>query len=103
MNCPEEKQRVALCRALCNNPDVILADEPTGNLDSKSGDIVNEALDEINKKLNKTIILVTHNPQMAAYCSRILMLKDGAVKHELKSSGNRKEFYDQIIEKMEDL
>lgn len=98
-----EKQRVAICRALCNNPEVILADEPTGNLDTKSGNIVNEAMDDINKNLNKTIILVTHNPQMASYCSRILLLKDGVVKYELKNSGDRKEFYNQIIEKMEDL
>lgn len=98
-----ERQRTAICRALCNDPEVIFADEPTGNLDSKSGDVVNEALDEINRKLNKTIILVTHNPQMASYCSRILMLKDGAVKYELKNPGDRKEFYYEILERMEEL
>ena len=60
-----EKQRVAICRALINNPDLILADEPTGNLDSKSGKIVIDALKDINEHMGKTIIMVTHDPQMA--------------------------------------
>lgn len=95
-----EKQRVAICRALCNDPGVILADEPTGNLDAKSGDIVNKAMEDINRDMNKTIILVTHNPEMASYCSRILMLKDGAVKKELRKEGSREEFYRRIMDEI---
>lgn len=74
-----EKQRTAICRALINNPDLILADEPTGNLDSKSGQIVIDALDKINREYGKTVVMVTHDPQMAGYCSRIIRLKDGMV------------------------
>ncbi len=95
-----EKQRVAICRALCNDPNVILADEPTGNLDAKSGDIVNKVMEDINRDMNKTIILVTHNPEMASYCSRILMLKDGSVRKELKREGSREEFYEQIMKEI---
>ena len=91
---------MAICRALCNDPGVILADEPTGNLDAKSGDIVNKAMEDINRDMNKTIILVTHNPEMASYCSRILMLKDGAVKKELRKEGSREEFYRQIMDEI---
>ena len=68
-----EKQRVAICRALINDPDLILADEPTGNLDSKSGQIVIDALVRINQEFGKTIVMVTHDPQMASYCSRIIL------------------------------
>ena len=62
-----EKQRVAICRALINNPDLILADEPTGNLDSKSGKIVIDALNKISAEYKKTIVMVTHDPQMATF------------------------------------
>ena len=64
-----EKQRVAICRALVNDPDVIFADEPTGNLDSRSGAIVIKALENINTKMKKTIVMVTHNMQQAARIS----------------------------------
>ena len=62
-----EKQRVAISRALINNPDLILADEPTGNLDSKSGDVVFHTLSHINRELGKTIVMVTHDPKMASW------------------------------------
>ena len=74
-----EKQRVAISRALINNPDLILADEPTGNLDSKSGDVVIHTLSHINRELGKTIVMVTHDPKMASYCSRLILLKDEGV------------------------
>ena len=77
-----EKQRVAICRALINNPDLILADEPTGNLDSKSGKIVIDALNKISSEYKKTIVMVTHDPQMASYCDRIILLKDGKILEE---------------------
>ena len=98
-----EKQRVAICRALINNPDLILADEPTGNLDSKSGKIVIDALNKISSKYKKTIVMVTHDPQMASYCSRLILLKDGVILEDLKNSGNQDAFYQEILGKMKEL
>lgn len=98
-----EKQRVAICRALVNNPDLILADEPTGNLDSKSGKIVIDALEKIHEEYGKTIVMVTHDPQMASYCSRIILLKDGRILDTLVNPGDRTVFYKEIIERMADL
>lgn len=98
-----EKQRTAICRALINDPDLILADEPTGNLDSKSGQIVIDALDKINGEYKKTIVMVTHDPQMASFCSRILLLKDGVILDELVKKDGRKEFYREILGRMGEL
>lgn len=98
-----EKQRVAICRALINNPELILADEPTGNLDSKSGKIVIEELETINEELGKTIIMVTHDPQVASHCKRIIFLKDGMVLEDLRREGSSEEFYHEIIARMKDL
>lgn len=95
-----EKQRIAICRALINNPQIIFADEPTGNLDSKSGHIVIEALKKINSILGKTVIMVTHDPQMASYCERIVLLKDGEILDQLDKTNTQDEFYKQIIESM---
>ena len=98
-----EKQRVAICRALINNPDLILADEPTGNLDSKSGKIVIDALNKISSEYKKTIVMVTHDPQMASYCDRIILLKDGKILEEIKKRKSREEFYQIIVSKMVEL
>ena len=98
-----ERQRVAICRALINDPDIILADEPTGNLDSKSGNIVINTLSEINKVMNKTIIMVTHDPLMASYCSRVVLLKDGLILKNLVNPGNRAEFYQTVLSNMAEL
>ena len=98
-----EKQRVAISRALINNPDLILADEPTGNLDSKSGKIVIDALNKISSEYKKTIVMVTHDPQMASYCDRIILLKDGKILEELKKGSNRETFYQTILSKMAEL
>ena len=98
-----EKQRVAICRALINDPDLILADEPTGNLDSKSGQIVIDALVRINQEFGKTIVMVTHDPQMASYCSRIILLKDGVILDNLDHGDSREAFYQEIIGRMADL
>lgn len=95
-----EKQRVAICRALINDPELILADEPTGNLDSKSGQIVIDALCTINEVMKKTIIMVTHDPKMASYCSRLILLKDGKILEDLKREKRREDFYLDIIKKM---
>lgn len=98
-----EKQRVAICRALINNPDLILADEPTGNLDSKSGQTVIRALNRINQKYKKTIVMVTHDPQMASHCTRIILLKDGKILDVLKREGEKEEFYQEVLGRMADL
>ena len=98
-----ERQRVAISRALINDPDLILADEPTGNLDSKSGRVVTDALERINEVMGKTIIMVTHDPQVASCCKRILFLKDGVILEDLRRTGDKEEFYKKIIERMKDL
>lgn len=98
-----EKQRIAICRALINDPDLILADEPTGNLDSKSGQIVIDALVRINQEFGKTIVMVTHDPQMASYCSRIILLKDGVILDNLNHEDSQEAFYQEIIGRMADL
>ncbi len=74
-----EQQRVAIARSLANDPDVILADEPTGNLDSKTGKIVMDFLKNLNKKEGKTIIMVTHDANLAKHADRIAYLKDGVI------------------------
>jgi putative ABC transport system ATP-binding protein len=74
-----EQQRVALARAIINNPAIILADEPTGNLDSENSKIVLEMFRELNEEFGQTIIMITHNPEAAAACSRIIQMRDGRV------------------------
>jgi putative ABC transport system ATP-binding protein len=74
-----EQQRVALARAVVNNPAIILADEPTGNLDTENSQIVLNMFRELNKRLNQTIIMITHNPEAAAVCSRIIRMRDGLI------------------------
>lgn len=74
-----EQQRVALARAIINNPAIILADEPTGNLDTENSEIVLEMFRELNEKFNQTIIMITHNPEAAAVCSRIIRMRDGLI------------------------
>ena len=98
-----ERQRVAICRALINRPELILADEPTGNLDSKSGKIVIEALNRIYNEYKKTIVMVTHDPQIASNCSRILFLKDGNILDVLEKNGDQEEFYQRILGRMAEL
>ena len=98
-----EKQRVAICRALVNDPDIIFADEPTGNLDSRSGAIVIKALENINSKMKKTIVMVTHDPQIASHCNRIIFLKDGKILKDLRRQGTKEDFYYNILEMMKEL
>ncbi len=75
-----EQQRVALARAVINSPAIILADEPTGNLDTENSKIVLDMFRELNQKYNQTIIMITHNPEAAAVCSRIIRMRDGLVE-----------------------
>ena len=74
-----EQQRVALARALINKPTVVLADEPTGNLDSKNSDIVLNMLRLSNKELGQTVLMITHNPEAAGYGDRIIHMRDGQI------------------------
>lgn len=82
---------------------VQFTDEPTGNLDSKSGQIVIDALVRINQEFGKTIVMVTHDPQMASYCSRIILLKDGVILDNLNHGDSHEGFYQEIIGRMAEL
>lgn len=84
-------------------PELILADEPTGNLDSNSSKQVIHTLSYINQEFGKTIVMVTHDPQMASYCSWLILLKDGVILEDLKNSGNQDAFYQEILGKMKEL
>src|SRR5438067_6971106 len=74
-----EQQRVALARAVVNRPAIVLADEPTGNLDSENSAIVLKMFRELNRRFNQTIIMITHNPEAAAACGRIIQMRDGHI------------------------
>lgn len=78
-----QKQRCACARALINEPKLILADEPTGALDSKSSRLLLETMENINQKLQATILMVTHDPFTASFCNRILFLEDGRIFNEI--------------------
>jgi putative ABC transport system ATP-binding protein len=94
-----QKQRVASARAIITSPSLILADEPTGALDSKSAKMLLESLESLNKSLNATIMMVTHDAFSASYARRILFIKDGRIFNELvRGSDSRKEFFEKIIE-----
>ncbi len=94
-----EKQRVASARAIITNPKLVLADEPTGALDSKSARMLLENFEYLNQELKATILMVTHDAFTASYCKRILFIKDGKIFNELiRGDDTRKEFFNRIIE-----
>ncbi|MCC5422164.1 ABC transporter ATP-binding protein [Clostridium perfringens] len=94
-----QKQRVASARAIVTNPSLILADEPTGALDSKSARMLLDSFESLNKDLEATILMVTHDAFTASYAHRILFIKDGKIFNELvRGTDSRKEFFDRIIE-----
>jgi putative ABC transport system ATP-binding protein len=81
-----QQQRVALARALIHNPSILLADEPTGNLDSKTSEDILSLLTKMRDELNQSIIIVTHDPMVATYGDRVLLFRDGEVVHEYKNN-----------------
>lgn len=94
-----QKQRCACARAIVNNPKLILADEPTGALDSKSAQMLLETFQTMNKDLRATILMVTHDPISASYCKRILFLKDGEIFYELvRGEKSTREFLNEILD-----
>ncbi len=94
-----QKQRCACARALINKPKIILADEPTGALDSKAARMLLETMSEMNKNLKATILMVTHDSFSASFCQRVIFIKDGKVFSEiLKGEKTRKEFFNEILD-----
>ena len=101
-----EKQRVAAARALILNPKIILADEPTGALDSKNAKSLMTKLEGLNKDENATILMVTHDSNAASFCSRIMLIQDGKIFHELRKdreNETRQSFYERILSVMAQL
>lgn len=96
-----QQQRVAIARALVAEPDLILADEPTGNLDSRAGDEIAALLRRISSEWGRTILLVTHDPRIAAHADRILFLKDGRIIDETRLAGTGEEEAQALRERME--
>lgn len=95
-----QKQRVAAARSLIMNPSIILADEPTGALDSRSAKNLMEKLNGINQQMQRTILMVTHDANAASYCSRILFIQDGVIFHELRRKADERKdaFYQRILQ-----
>ena len=94
-----QRQRVACARAIVTNPYLILADEPTGALDSKSSRMLLDCLTRLNEDIQATILMVTHDAFTASYCHRILFIKDGKIFNELRRGGDsRKTFFNKIID-----
>ena len=98
-----EKQRTAVARSLMNNPFIILADEPTGNLDSKSCTAVIEAFLQAKKEAGATIFMVTHDSYAASFCDRVIVLKDGCIYQEITRTGTRRQFMDQLLDILRNL
>ncbi len=94
-----QKQRIAAARAIITSPSLILADEPTGALDSKSARLLLESFEKLNKEMKATILMVTHDAFTASYAKRILFIKDGKIFNELeRKNDSRKTFFNKIIE-----
>lgn len=92
-----ERQRTAVARSLINQPLLILADEPTGNLDSKSSRAVIDSFENARQHLDATIFMVTHDSFAASFCDRVILLKDGTVYNTLEKSEKRSEFQDRLL------
>jgi putative ABC transport system ATP-binding protein len=88
-----QQQRVSIARALVNHPEIILADEPTGNLDSKTSDDIMQMISQLNQKANQTFVIVTHDPEATKYCSKVIHMRDGIIE--------RTENQRQLVKEME--
>lgn len=98
-----ERQRTAVARALMNNPLVILADEPTGNLDSKSSAAVIRSFKQAQSELDATIFMVTHDSFAAAHCDRVIIMKDGVINRILTNPGDTGHFQDELLASIKDM
>lgn len=98
-----QKQRTAAARAIISKPSLILADEPTGALDSKSSTELLQSLSDLNEKSRATIMMVTHDAFAASYCKRIIFIKDGVLFTEIIRGGGRKEFFQKILDVLKTL
>jgi len=95
-----QKQRAAIARAMIHQPAILLADELTGNLDSKAAKDVMDSLKDLNEQVGATIMMVTHDPFAASYCKRIVFIKDGAFFSEIRRGTNRQAFFQQILDSL---
>ncbi|WP_318247591.1 ABC transporter ATP-binding protein [Bacillus infantis] len=93
-----QAQRAAIARAIIHTPKLLLADEPTGNLDSKASRDVMETMSDINKADGTTMLLVTHDPLAASYCDRVVFIKDGRLYNEIRQGDSRQAFFQKIID-----
>ncbi len=93
-----QQQRTAVSRAVINDPAIVFADEPTGNLDSKSSNSVMKCFEKMNTENNTTILMVTHDSFAASFCKKIIFIKDGTINMEIVRKGTRKEFFDRILD-----
>lgn len=93
-----QQQRTAIARAIVNRPGIVFADEPTGNLDSKSAKTVMKYFSKINSLNSCTVLIVTHDPFAASYSNKVIFIKDGLIHSEITRKGDRKDFFDYILE-----
>lgn len=98
-----ERQRTAVARSLINDPLLLLADEPTGNLDSKSSRIVIEAFEKAKEEMNATILMVTHDSFSASFCDRVILLKDGVIYKQLERIGSQNSFQGYLLDTLKEM
>src|SRR5699024_4732913 len=98
-----QAQRAAVARAMIHDPKLVLADEPTGNLDSKASKDVMELLTKMNEKEETTMLLVIHDAEEASYCDRVIFIRDGSLYYEIHQGDSRKVFYQKIIDTLSHL
>ena len=98
-----ERQRTAVARSLINDPLLILADEPTGNLDSKSSRAVIEAFEKAKSEMGSTILMVTHDSFSASFCDRVILLKDGVIYKQLNRIGSQNSFQGYLLDTIKEM